>query len=266
MIKEPKKILIISGSARKKGNSYKITESFVEKVGDANTYEWEYLYLSDYEIKGCIGCKVCMRKSEEACPFKDDLLQVVSKMKEADGFIFTTPVYSRAVTGQMKTFIDRTNYLLHRPALIGKPTIVISTTDLAGTKKVIDHLKIIITTLGLRYTGGLGVKMGAYINNEKYQQKIEQKLKDLSLVFKTSIDAGDRQAPNFGQVLRFKAWQTRMKISKDKYPTDYEYWAEKGWIEADYFYPTTIKIPVRVLVNLIMKKMNKDMREAFIYK
>jgi len=264
MVIDTKKILIISGSVRKKGDGYKITQSFIEKLRGGNNFEWEYLYLNDYEIKGCIGCKVCIRKNEESCPLKDDLLNIVNRLNEADGFIFTSPVYSLAVTSQMKAFIDRTNYLLHRPTLIGKPTIVISTTDLAGTKGVIKYLRHIIITLGMRYTGGLGVKMGAYKNNETYKQKTEQKIEKLALAFKTSMDAGNQQRPFFRQALTFKGWQTRMAVTKDKNPYDYAYWSERGWMDADYFYPTTIKWPTKIITSLLKKRLTKVMKEGFI--
>lgn len=262
MLSERKNIFIISGSPRKKGDGYKITEFLIEKFGD-NNYDWQYIFLADYKINGCIGCRLCNRKHEETCPLKDDLLDLVDKMKTADGFVFTSPVYSLAVTSQMKAFIDRTNYLLHRPAFIGKPTVIISTTDLAGEQKVIKYLKHIITTMGLRYSGGLGIKMGLYKNNDSYKQKTDIKIESLSKQFRKSLEAGDHQKPSFKQALLFRLWQTRALVSKDKNPYDYEYWSERGWMDSDYFYPTNISKPKKILINIIRNKMIKKLREGF---
>ena len=261
-----KNILVVSGSGRKKGDGYKMTESLRKEFGDEVNYNWEYLYLNDYEIKGCIGCKVCNKMNEEKCPFKDDLLSIVSRMNAADGFVFTSPVYSMAVTSQMKSFIDRTNYLLHRPSLVGKPTIIISTTELAGTKKIIKYLSHILRTMTLRYEGGVGIRIGAYKNNVKYKNKADQKIKKLANVFKTSLDAGNRQKPYFKQAILFKVWQTRIIVSKDKYPYEYKYWESNGWIETDYFYPTKINLFPKLLTKLLKKRMTKLISEGFIYK
>lgn len=262
---EIKKILVISGSARKKGDGYKMTESIRKEFRDDNLYNWEYLYLNDYEIKGCIGCRMCNKSSEEKCPFKDDLLSIVSKMIEADGFVFTSPVYSIAISSQMKAFIDRTNYLLHRPSLIGKPSIIVSTTEFGGTRSVIKYLSHILSSLALRYEKGLGVRIGAYKNNKNYKNKTDKRIKKLAHIFKTSLEAGNRQKPYFKQAILFKAWQTRAFISKDKSPYDYQYWKTKGWFEADYYYPTKIGLLPTLITTLFKKRITKLMIEGFIY-
>ncbi|BEP29820.1 flavodoxin family protein [Helicovermis profundi] len=263
---EVKNILVISASPRKKGDGYKITESIIKEIGDEKSFKWEYLFLNDFEIKACIGCRICIKMNEEKCPFKDDLLSIVSKMNDADGYVFTSPVYSVAVSSQMKAFIDRTNYLLHRPFSIGKPTIAICTAELRGTKSVIKYLSHILNTLGLRYEGGIGVKIGPYKNNKKYKRKTDIKIKKLAGVFKTSLEKGNRQKPYFKQAILFKMWQTRAIISKDKNPYDYEYWLAKGWINTDYYYPTKINSISKFLFKLFKKRLAKFMKEGFIYK
>lgn len=262
---ERKKILIISGSARKKGDGFKMTESLIKRFADEGKFEWEYLFLNDYEIKGCIGCRVCIKRNEEMCPLKDDLLNIVSKMNEADGFVFTTPVYSMAITSQMKAFIDRSNYLLHRPTMIGKPTIIISTTDLGGTRSIIKYLAHILRSLGLRYSGGLGVRMGHYRNNEVYRHKTDKKINDLALAFKSSMEAGNQQRPYFKQALVFKVWQTRSIVTKDKNPGVYKYWMENGWIDTDYFYPTKIMLSSKIIIKIFKNRVIKLMKEGFIH-
>ncbi len=266
MMSEIKNILVISGSGRKKGDGYKMTESLRKEFGDEANYNWEYLYLNDYEINGCIGCKVCNKMNEVNCPFKDDLLSIVSKMNEADGFVFSSPVYSRGITSQMKSFIDRTNYWLHRPSLVGKPAIVISTTEIIGTKEVLQHLSHVLRTMTLRYEGGIGIRIGAYKNNNKYKNKTDQKIRKLANVFETLLEASNRQKPYFKQAILFKVWQTRIIVSKDKSPYEYNYWESNGWIETDYFYPTKINLFSKLLTKLFKKRMTKLLSEGFIYK
>ena len=103
------------------------------------------------------------------------------------------------------------------------------------------------------------------MNHEKYKIKTEKKLRKLAHVFKTSLEAGSRQRPYLKQAMLFRAWQTRIIISKDKSPADYQFWATNGWLERDYFYQTKIGIFPKLLFRLLKKRIKKLMTEAFIY-
>ncbi|MCK4826914.1 flavodoxin family protein [bacterium] len=64
------KILSIMGSPRK-GDSYKITKIFEEKLSALEKVEFKYLFLGDINLEYCRGCSICMKKGEEFCPSKD---------------------------------------------------------------------------------------------------------------------------------------------------------------------------------------------------
>jgi multimeric flavodoxin WrbA len=53
----------------------------------------------------CIHCDYCLKNKE--CVFKDDMQELYSLLKEADGIIFSTPVYNGGVSAQAKTVMDR---------------------------------------------------------------------------------------------------------------------------------------------------------------
>ena len=61
-------------------------------------------------------------------------------MHNADGVIFATPVYGLAVTGLMKTFIDRFSYIFPRPRFFDKRALLLTTTGLVGEKDVLRYL------------------------------------------------------------------------------------------------------------------------------
>ncbi len=101
-----KKILILSSSPRKGGNSDTLCDEFMRGACESG-HEVEKLRLSDMNIRFCTGCGVCSNL-HLPCPQKDDANTVVQKMVEADAIVLATPVYFYTLSAQLKTLIDRT--------------------------------------------------------------------------------------------------------------------------------------------------------------
>ena len=100
------KIVCVLGSPRTKGNSAALAQRFcdtAEKLG-ATT---QTFVLNKLNYKGCQGCMGCKTKSDK-CVVKDDLAEVLDGVREADVILLTTPVYMGDMTGQLKSFFDRT--------------------------------------------------------------------------------------------------------------------------------------------------------------
>ncbi len=89
-------------------------------------------------IRDCIGCDGC--KGRGHCIFNDDMVnECIDKAKEADGFIFGTPVYFAHPTGQIQSLLDRMfyaggEYFTH------KPGAVIASARRGGTTAALDTL------------------------------------------------------------------------------------------------------------------------------
>lgn len=101
-----KKIIVISSSPRKGGNSDILCDKFVEGAISAG-HNAEKIFLKDKTINYCTGCGFCNTNDYTACSQKDDMDEILQKMCEADVIVFGTPIYFYAISGQMKTFIDR---------------------------------------------------------------------------------------------------------------------------------------------------------------
>jgi len=100
-----KKVLIISASARRGGNSDTLCDQFMLGAKEAgNTVE--KIFLKDKNINYCTGCGVCTN-SGNGCIQKDDMAEILDKMIDVDAIVMATPVYFYTMNGQMKTFIDR---------------------------------------------------------------------------------------------------------------------------------------------------------------
>ena len=98
------KILGISGSPRKNGNTMLLLETVLEaaRADGADTELWS---AAGKNIQGCDGCWACVKTG--ACHLKDDLAPLYGLMAEADGIVFGTPIYFWGMTAQAKAVIDR---------------------------------------------------------------------------------------------------------------------------------------------------------------
>jgi multimeric flavodoxin WrbA len=101
-----KKVLILSASPRKGGNSDLLCDRFALGAQEAG-HSAEKIFLKDRKINYCTGCGTCSVK-HKPCPQKDDMPDILKKMIEADIIVMATPVYFYTMNGQMKTLIDRT--------------------------------------------------------------------------------------------------------------------------------------------------------------
>lgn len=100
-----KKILILSGSFRKQGNSDLLCDEFMRGAAEAG-HTVEKIFVNDKQINYCRGCGVC--NTTHKCIQKDDMEAILDKMVNADVIVLATPVYFYTMNGQMKTLIDRT--------------------------------------------------------------------------------------------------------------------------------------------------------------
>lgn len=101
-----KKVLVLSASPRKGGNSEMLCDQFMLGVKEAGN-QVEKIFLRDKKIDYCVACEVCIKNGGN-CVQKDDMAEVLEKMIAADVIVMATPVYYYAMNGQMKTLIDRT--------------------------------------------------------------------------------------------------------------------------------------------------------------
>jgi multimeric flavodoxin WrbA len=101
-----KKVLVLSSSPRRGGNSDLLCDQFISGASEAG-HQVEKIFLKDRNINYCTGCGTCFN-GNKPCPQKDDMKEILEKIVEADVIAMATPVYFYTMCGQMKTLIDRT--------------------------------------------------------------------------------------------------------------------------------------------------------------
>ena len=108
------KILGVSGSPRKANTDILLNEA-LQSAETQSEIKTERIYLREKKINYCIGCFKCTDKNDNnyGCQvFRDSMDEIYNALKECHGLILATPVYFGSATGQMKTFMDRTEPLL----------------------------------------------------------------------------------------------------------------------------------------------------------
>ena len=106
-----KKVLIISSSPRKGGNSETLAAAFAKGAREAGN-QVETVYLREKQVGFCKGCFACLKLGH--CVIQDDAVEIAAKMHNADVLVFATPVYYYCVSGQLKTMLDRKPLLAQR--------------------------------------------------------------------------------------------------------------------------------------------------------
>jgi len=100
-----KKIVVITGSPRKKGNSFAMTDAFI-KAAEAKGHTVTRFDAALKNVGGCHACETCF-KTGKACSFDDDFNTIAPAILEADAVVFTMPVYWYSIPAQVKGVIDR---------------------------------------------------------------------------------------------------------------------------------------------------------------
>ncbi len=99
-----KKILVVIGGGRPKGNTNQLADEFIKGAIEVG-HHVEKINLSKNEVKGCIGCNAC--RYGKPCIQKDEFNDLVPKIKSADLIVFASPLLFWTISSPLKAFIER---------------------------------------------------------------------------------------------------------------------------------------------------------------
>ncbi|HUH65059.1 MAG TPA: flavodoxin family protein [Syntrophales bacterium] len=111
--KNAKKVLVLLGSPRKKGNSAILAERIARGARSMGAHV-ETIYIEGMKIAPCKSCYACQKPKSRGCAIKDDMQIVYKKLIEADAWVIASPVYWFTLSAQTKLWMDRTFALLAR--------------------------------------------------------------------------------------------------------------------------------------------------------
>ena len=120
-----KKIVVITGSPRKNGNSFAMTDAFIQ-AAEARGHTITRFDAAMKKVGGCRACETCF-KTGKACSFDDDFNTIAPAILEADAVVFTMPVYWYSIPAQIKGVIDRLfSFVVGGKDISGKECAVIA--------------------------------------------------------------------------------------------------------------------------------------------
>jgi multimeric flavodoxin WrbA len=135
------KVFLVNGSPHEKGCTYTALNE-VAKTLEEEGISTEIFWIGLKPLSGCIACRSCQKTGR--CVFNDCVNDFMAIAKEADGFIFGTPVHYAAAGGAITSFMDR---LFYANFLSGgnltfymKPAAAVISARRAGTTAAFDQI------------------------------------------------------------------------------------------------------------------------------
>ncbi|MBW1923707.1 MAG: flavodoxin family protein [Deltaproteobacteria bacterium] len=101
-----KRVLILLGSPRKKGNSAALAEAIAQGAQEAGA-RVETVSLHEMKISPCQSCYACQKPDSEGCAIDDDMQGLYGKLIESEAWVIASPVYWFNMSAQTKLFMDR---------------------------------------------------------------------------------------------------------------------------------------------------------------
>ena len=129
------KILLLSGSPRKNGNSSAMADAFTDGARSAG-HEVVRFDVAQMNIKGCRGCEFCHTQGEGQCVQQDDMNQIYPHLADCDMIVFASAVYYWTLTADLQAALHRF-YAIGRPPKAAKFAILLS----SGSEGVYDAIE-----------------------------------------------------------------------------------------------------------------------------
>ena len=234
-----KNITVFIGSARKKA-TYTAVREFEENLKKLQEVNFEYVYLSEYNLQPCKGCLVCFNKGEANCPLEDDRDILLEKIEKSDGIIMATPVYSFHVSAFMKLFLDRIAFVFHRPRYFDKTWTAIVTQGISGGKEVSKYLDKVGGFFGFQIVKGC-VLTTLDPMTKKQEVELKKKMKKAAGRYHEILRREKNPTPSLLQLMLFRIVRSNMRALNDDF-YDHTYYKQNGWLTSDYYYDTSFGI------------------------
>lgn len=209
----------------------------------------------------CAACLSCMTSGERSCPNYDGAAHARQVMDEADLVVFATPIHSFHVSATMKRFVDHFAYLIHRPAHVGKPAVLVSTAAGAGHDQALGYLKSATRRWGFHTVGQLGVN-GPGLTKAPYRAKVDTALDELATSLLDQARNPVEPSPSVADLIGFRVARLLVEGGRDEGPVDAAYWDERGWFSADWFTDRKLPLVANRLAATVEKKIRKGIAEG----
>lgn len=134
------KVLLVNGSPHEKGCTYTALEE-TAKALNTEGIGTEIFHIGTKALSGCIACFKCQETGR--CIFPDKVNDFLDIAKDADGFIFGSPVHYASAAGALISFMDRVyfaDFCSGQQYFYLKPAAAVVSARRAGTTATFDQL------------------------------------------------------------------------------------------------------------------------------
>ena len=139
------KVILVNGSGHLKGCTYTALVEVAKEL-EKEKIEIEVFQLGNKPIAGCIGCGSC--RTTNRC-FRDDLVnEFLEKAKDADGFVYGSPVHYASASGMLTSFLDRVHYS-NGSLFVNKPGTAVVSCRRGGATATFDQINKYFTISGM---------------------------------------------------------------------------------------------------------------------
>lgn len=232
-----KKVFGFIGSPLKeKSNTYTVAKMVLDKAVEMNReISYELLTAGNVHLKACRGCWSCMMKGDCPQDRKDDMGMLRQKMLDADFIVWGSPVYTHQVSGQMKIFLDRLAAWYHCLRLAGKSGMAVVTTGSTGAEEVIDYLKLMLCSTGLKVAGSIYAFAALPQHIYDWEGTLEKAGETAREIY--PYIAGEKTIESDEQLEKsFLMMKSKTIFGGDTYlSADLQYWREHGMLDLNSF-------------------------------
>ena len=121
-----KKIVVITGSPRKDGNSNAMSNAFIHAAEQLGHTIIQFDAVEE-DVGGCKACRSCFKTEDCACTFDGGFNRIATSILDADGIVLSMPVYWYSIPAQIKCVIDKLfSFLVAGKDVSGKACALLS--------------------------------------------------------------------------------------------------------------------------------------------
>lgn len=194
------RIVGISGSARKSGNTVHLIEAVFAPLREAG-HDCVLIELAGEDIRGCRACGACRTKQDGQCHGRHDFGNtVIDEVATADALILGSPTYYADVSSEMKAIIDRVGYVAgaNGNTLARKPAAAVVAVRRGGAIHAFDTMNHLFTiqemiTVGSSYWNmGIGREKGEVDGDEEGMRTMRRLGENMAWLLERLGNAQDR--------------------------------------------------------------------------
>ncbi len=243
------------------GTTGRLVTDLVERMSRHTEIETETVVTTDLDLgPSCPACLSCMTAGEQTCPNYDTAAPARDVMDRADLVVFATPVHSFQVSASTKRLIDHFAYLIHRPAYVGRPAVLLSTAAGGGHDAALDYLGSAVRRWGFHTVARLGVN-GPGLKRTTYRGKVDAALDEIAALAVAAPTAGEPR-PSTADLIGFRVARLLVDGGREEGPVDAAYWTERGWFDAEWWTDRKPPFVANRIAALVEKRIRKGIESG----